>query len=180
VRYFVYARTTRRLRPFARRRFSTARPAFVALRLRKPCARLRFTFDGWYVGTRLATATAPCRDLTGEKRAAAFSDRAHQSQSRECVGSHTAIASAETDTQSCGKPLWETLWKLWRTRHAHPVGTVKSMLWRIASSTCVRTDLQQSEPWGSTRNEADLPARNSAQGRGADFTVSLRAFDNQA
>jgi hypothetical protein len=36
-----------RLRPFARRRFSTRRPFFVAMRARKPWVRLRFTLLGW-------------------------------------------------------------------------------------------------------------------------------------
>jgi len=40
-RYFEGVETARRLRPFARRRLSTARPAFVFMRDRKPWTRLR-------------------------------------------------------------------------------------------------------------------------------------------
>jgi len=40
-RYFDGVETAMRLRPFARRRFSTARPAAVCMRLRKPWTRLR-------------------------------------------------------------------------------------------------------------------------------------------
>jgi hypothetical protein len=47
--YFCAARTTSRLRPLARRRFRTLRPAGVALRLRNPCSLLRRTLLGWYV-----------------------------------------------------------------------------------------------------------------------------------
>src|SRR5205823_14945872 len=47
--YFLGALTTSRLRPFARRRLRTLRPALVALRLRNPCSRLRRTLLGWYV-----------------------------------------------------------------------------------------------------------------------------------
>jgi len=41
--------TDRRLRPFARRRFSTRRPFFVLIRTRKPCVRLRCRVFGWKV-----------------------------------------------------------------------------------------------------------------------------------
>ena len=41
--------TVRRLRPLARRAFNTCRPAFVAIRARKPCVRLRFRLLGWNV-----------------------------------------------------------------------------------------------------------------------------------
>jgi hypothetical protein len=41
--------TDRRLRPFARRRFRTRRPFFVAMRARNPWVRLRLTLLGWYV-----------------------------------------------------------------------------------------------------------------------------------
>jgi hypothetical protein len=41
--------TANRARPFARRRFSTIRPALVAIRARKPCVRLRCRLLGWYV-----------------------------------------------------------------------------------------------------------------------------------
>ena len=37
----------RRLRPFARRRATTLRPPVVAMRLRKPCRRLRTSLLGW-------------------------------------------------------------------------------------------------------------------------------------
>jgi hypothetical protein len=36
-------------RPFARRRFNTRRPAFVAIRALKPCVRARFRLLGWNV-----------------------------------------------------------------------------------------------------------------------------------
>lgn len=45
-RYFFGAETTRRLRPLARRRFSTLRPATVELRFRNPWVRFRFTLLG--------------------------------------------------------------------------------------------------------------------------------------
>ena len=48
VTEMVY-QTVRRLRPLARRAFSTCRPAFVAIRARKPCVRLRFRLLGWNV-----------------------------------------------------------------------------------------------------------------------------------
>ncbi len=35
--------------PFARRRFNTWRPAFVAIRALKPCVRARFRLLGWNV-----------------------------------------------------------------------------------------------------------------------------------
>jgi hypothetical protein len=35
------------LRPLARRRLSTRRPALVAMRARKPCVRFRRTLLGW-------------------------------------------------------------------------------------------------------------------------------------
>lgn len=38
-----------RTRPLARRRFNTWRPAFVAIRARKPCVRARFRLLGWNV-----------------------------------------------------------------------------------------------------------------------------------
>ena len=38
-----------RFRPFARRRFKMARPAFVFIRSRKPCLRSRLIRLGWYV-----------------------------------------------------------------------------------------------------------------------------------
>ena len=38
--------TVRRLRPFARRRFSTSRPFFVAIRTKNPCVRLRWRVLG--------------------------------------------------------------------------------------------------------------------------------------
>jgi len=47
VNYFFGAETTRRLRPLARRRLSTARPPAVELRLRNPCVRLRLILLGW-------------------------------------------------------------------------------------------------------------------------------------
>jgi len=47
--YFEEMETVSRLRPLARRRFSTARPAFVFIRARKPWERLRRTRLGWYV-----------------------------------------------------------------------------------------------------------------------------------
>ena len=47
--YFFGALTTSRLRPFARRRLRTLRPALVALRLRNPCSLFRLILLGWYV-----------------------------------------------------------------------------------------------------------------------------------
>jgi len=38
-----------RLRPLARRRFSTLRPVGVAIRARNPCVRFRLRLLGWYV-----------------------------------------------------------------------------------------------------------------------------------
>jgi hypothetical protein len=42
----------------ARRAFSTARPALVFMRARKPCVRLRRVLEGWYVRFML-TALRP-------------------------------------------------------------------------------------------------------------------------
>jgi hypothetical protein len=47
--YFELIVGTRRFRPFARRRFKTVRPAFVLMRVRKPCVRLRRMRLGWNV-----------------------------------------------------------------------------------------------------------------------------------
>jgi hypothetical protein len=44
-----YDETVRRLRPFARRRFSTSRPFLVLIRTRKPCVRFRRRRLGWNV-----------------------------------------------------------------------------------------------------------------------------------
>ena len=41
--------TVSRFRPFARRRFRTSRPFFVAMRTRNPCVRLRRRRLGWNV-----------------------------------------------------------------------------------------------------------------------------------
>ncbi len=41
--------TVNRLRPLARRRFSTCRPPGLAMRVRKPCVRFRRRLLGWYV-----------------------------------------------------------------------------------------------------------------------------------
>jgi len=41
--------TVRRLRPLARRRFSTRRPFFVLIRTKNPCALLRRRVLGWNV-----------------------------------------------------------------------------------------------------------------------------------
>ena len=41
--------TASRLRPLARRRFSTVRPPSVFMRARKPWVRARRILDGWYV-----------------------------------------------------------------------------------------------------------------------------------
>jgi len=48
--YFDPVDTTRRLRPFLRRRFSVCRPALVLMRARKPCLFFRFRLRGLYVG----------------------------------------------------------------------------------------------------------------------------------
>ncbi len=45
--YFLPMVTARRLRPLARRRFSTARPEAEALRTRNPWVRRREVRDGW-------------------------------------------------------------------------------------------------------------------------------------
>jgi len=41
--------TVRRLRPFARRRFSTSRPFFVLIRTKNPCVFARWRVFGWNV-----------------------------------------------------------------------------------------------------------------------------------
>jgi len=56
------SQTVRRLRPLARRRFSTARPAFVDMRTRNPCVFLRLRLFGWYV-----RFTAPLFSPTHER-----------------------------------------------------------------------------------------------------------------
>ena len=45
--YFLATRTVSRLRPLARLRFSTARPAAVLMRLRKPCVVFLLRLCGW-------------------------------------------------------------------------------------------------------------------------------------
>ena len=47
--YLEPIETVSRLRPFARRRLMTSCPDSVAMRLRKPCLRLRRKLEGWYV-----------------------------------------------------------------------------------------------------------------------------------
>ena len=49
--------TVRRLRPLARRRFSTSRPFFVAMRVRKPCVFLRRRRLGWNVRFMIQTTS---------------------------------------------------------------------------------------------------------------------------
>jgi hypothetical protein len=49
IRPAFASQTVRRLRPLARRRFSTARPAFVDMRTRNPCVFFRLRLFGWYV-----------------------------------------------------------------------------------------------------------------------------------
>ena len=55
--------TARRLRPFARRRLSTSRPPFVAIRARNPWVRLRCRLLGWkgrfIVGSVCGKTTVP-------------------------------------------------------------------------------------------------------------------------
>lgn len=53
-----FDQTAKRARPLARRAFSTARPALVFMRARKPCVRLRRVLEGWYVRFML-TALRP-------------------------------------------------------------------------------------------------------------------------
>jgi hypothetical protein len=48
--YFDGSFTTRRLRPFFRRRLRTSRPHRVSIRARNPCVRMRRLFRGRYVG----------------------------------------------------------------------------------------------------------------------------------
>src|SRR5207302_10995911 len=67
-RYFFGALTARRLRPFARRRFSTVRPCLVLIRLRNPCSRLRRILLGWYVRFT-ATASGRCEKSAAPKHA---------------------------------------------------------------------------------------------------------------
>lgn len=52
--------TVRRLRPFARRRLSTRRPFFVAMRTRNPCVRLRRRRFGWKVTLIVGS---PCGEI---------------------------------------------------------------------------------------------------------------------
>ena len=49
--------TVRRFRPWARRRFRTMRPFFVAILTRKPCAFARRRLLGWYVRLPFMSAT---------------------------------------------------------------------------------------------------------------------------
>src|SRR5438105_1371988 len=65
--YFLCAETTSRLRPLARRRLSTLRPALVALRLRNPCSRLRRILLGWYV--RFTTTASRAKKRSKKPRA---------------------------------------------------------------------------------------------------------------
>src|SRR5436190_3857015 len=64
--YFLGALTTSRLRPFARRRLRTLRPALVELRLRNPCSRLRRILLGWYV--RFTTTASSTESVERKKR----------------------------------------------------------------------------------------------------------------
>lgn len=57
-----------RLRPLARRRLSTERPAFVAIRLRKPWSRLRLRLLGWKVRFTVRTSKESHRITAGELR----------------------------------------------------------------------------------------------------------------
>lgn len=54
--YFEGSFTTRRFRPFFRRRLSTSRPQRVSIRARNPCFRMRRLFRGRYVGLPISTA----------------------------------------------------------------------------------------------------------------------------
>ena len=54
LRHFVPVDTESCLRPLARRRRRTARPAFVFIRARNPCVRLRLTTEGWNVRFMMA------------------------------------------------------------------------------------------------------------------------------
>src|SRR5205823_12430523 len=67
-RYFFGALTARRLRPLARRRFSTVRPCLVLIRLRNPCSRLRRILLGWYVRFT-APASTRCEKSAAPKHA---------------------------------------------------------------------------------------------------------------
>jgi len=49
IRAVLKSHTVRRLRPLARRRLSTARPALVDMRTRNPCVFFRLRLFGWYV-----------------------------------------------------------------------------------------------------------------------------------
>lgn len=60
------AQALRRLRPLERRRLRTERPAFVAIRLRKPWSRLRLRLLGWNV---LFTVCCPSSGLLGRRSA---------------------------------------------------------------------------------------------------------------
>jgi hypothetical protein len=55
--------TVRRLRPFARRRLSTRRPFFVAMRTRKPCVRARWRVFGWNVRLPFMIGSARLRRI---------------------------------------------------------------------------------------------------------------------
>lgn len=52
-------RGVRRWRPFLRRALSTARPARVDIRFRKPCTRTRRRILGWYVLLGISSIPVP-------------------------------------------------------------------------------------------------------------------------
>jgi len=112
--------TVRRLRPLARRRLSTARPALVDIRTRNPCVFFRLRLFGWYV-----RFTAPLFSPTHERASGPCSLKEQGSiqgfhrcrQTPEGNATPTAIfpltartrtprgnAAQSTGTGSCGQP----------------------------------------------------------------------------
>ena len=83
--------TDSRLRPFARRRFSTMRPFLVCMRTRKPCVRARLTLEGWKV--RLVAIVVPWRTGPRMQRTAGGS-----TQTRGPVANSAQTRDAEPAT----------------------------------------------------------------------------------
>ena len=91
-----------RLRPLARRRFSTFRPVGVAMRARNPCVRFRLRLLGWYVlfiekpSLNHAPSTKSILSRDGGERAPARPTGGYSSSGlrRRAIKSTTAFAGS--------------------------------------------------------------------------------------
>jgi hypothetical protein len=98
--------TVRRLRPFARRRFSTSRPFFVAIRVRKPCVFLRRRRLGWKVRFMMSdpcTARNHCgENLNTTGAPAAVSTKRYSPGA--CLEGEKPCATVPLPARSVGSP----------------------------------------------------------------------------